>query len=173
MVTFRTRPPARPARIRTAILALLLTGCGAHQQAAHQGLVRLSDDEVKGLDPQKISALTSLRVAEDQFEGLTRHADVPAPENFLAVHLSGAGAVNYSGFADPAYDRLVAQALDTAASVERTRLLQAAEARMLEAAPILPIYHYVSRSLVAPDLAGWQDNPMNIHPSRLLYRVKQ
>ncbi|MEO6216793.1 MAG: hypothetical protein ABIO86_12235 [Sphingomonas sp.] len=189
-MTFRMPPPARPAMIRTAILALLLAGCGSHQQAAHQGLVRLSDDEVKGLDPQKISDLTSLRVAEDQFEGLTRHrvdgrveldlaskvecnaaglacraslkpglhfsdgtpitaltfaarsgwiADVPAPENFLAVHLSGAGAVYYSGFANLAYDRLVAQALDTAAPAQRTRLLQAAEERMLKAAPILPI----------------------------------
>ena len=44
---------------------------------------------------------------------------------------------------------------------------------MLKAAPILPIYHYVSRSLVAPDLAGWQDNAMSIHPSRLLSRTKR
>ena len=97
--------------IHTAFLALLLAGCDSHQQAAHQGLVRLSDDEGKRLDPQKISDLTSLRVAAGE--------------------------------------------------------------RMLKAAPILPIYHYVSRSLVAPDLAGWQDNPMNIHPSRLLYRTKR
>ena len=68
---------------------------------------------------------------------------------------------------------LIAQALDTAAPARRAQLLQAAEDRLLRAAPILPIYHYVSRSLVAPDVAGWQDNAMNIHPSRLLYRQKR
>jgi len=78
-----------------------------------------------------------------------------------------------SGFADPDYDRLVAQPLDAARPMARARLLQVADQRLLDAAPILPIYHYVSRSLVAPDVAGWQDNAMNIHPSRLLYRVKR
>ncbi|WCM27996.1 hypothetical protein NDN01_03445 [Sphingomonas sp. QA11] len=34
-----------------------------------RGLVRRSDEEVKTLDPRKISDLTSLRVAQDQFEG--------------------------------------------------------------------------------------------------------
>ena len=84
-----------------------------------------------------------------------------------------AGAVNYSGFADPDYDRLVARALDTGDPAARTALLRTAEERLLRAAPILPIYHYVSRTLVAPDVQGWQDSPMNVHPSRLLYRVQQ
>lgn len=60
-----------------AVLALLtLASCGGtprQQQQAANRLVRLSDDEVKSLDPQKASDLTSLRIAADQFEGLTRY----------------------------------------------------------------------------------------------------
>jgi len=55
---------------------LLLVGCGQQALDSAPGpdqIVRLSDSEIKGLDPQKISDLSSLRVAADQFEGLTRH----------------------------------------------------------------------------------------------------
>ncbi len=92
-------------------------------------------------------------------------ADLPAAENFLAVHRSDAGAINYSGYADPEYDRL----LDAGMAGSSDALL-AAEQRLQRAAPILLLHFYVSRSLVAPDIGGWQDNGMNIHPSRILHR---
>lgn len=86
-------------------------------------------------------------------------ADLPAAENFLAVHASDAGAINYSGFDDVVYDHLLARGS-----------FDLAEERLVEQVPILLIDFYVSRSLVGTDIGGWQDNAMNIHPSRLLFR---
>ena len=92
-------------------------------------------------------------------------ADIAAPENFLYVHTKAAGASNYSGFADSLYEALLEKATQESDVKLRLDKMRAAEQYLMQQAPIIPLYHYVSRALVSPRLNGWRDNISNIHPS--------
>lgn len=100
-------------------------------------------------------------------------ADIAAPENFLYVHTKAAGASNYSGFDDPQYEKLLNAAIAQANPQARLQKMRAAEKYIMDQAPIVPLYHYVSRALVSPRLNGWRDNISNIHPSITLIEGTQ
>ncbi len=95
-------------------------------------------------------------------------ADLPTPENFLLVHQHANGAGNYSGYDNPDYDRVLAQAIAEADPAKRQVLMRQAEAILIADMPVLPLYFYVTRSLVAKRIAGWEDNISNVHPSHSL-----
>jgi len=82
--------------------------------------------------------------------------DYSYPTAFLELFLSG-NPMNLPGYANPAFDRLVGQG----------RFAEA-EALMLADYPVIPLYFYVSKHLVSPAVRGFEDNPLDIHPSRYL-----
>jgi ABC-type oligopeptide transport system substrate-binding subunit len=75
---------------------------------------------------------------------------------------------NLPGYENERYDQLLAEAEATVEPSAQMRLYAAAEALMLEDAPIAPLYFYVSKHLVSPEISGFESNVFDRHPSRYL-----
>jgi oligopeptide transport system substrate-binding protein len=76
--------------------------------------------------------------------------------------------INLTGYANPAYDALLKDAMATPDPAQRRALMEQAERIMLADHPVLPLYFYVNKHLVKPWVRGWSDNVMNIQYSRKL-----
>ena len=61
-------------------------------------------------------------------------------------------------------DALVFAAARTADPVARAAQLQRAEALMLDAAPVIPLYHNTHVFLIQPSVRGWHPTLLNHHP---------
>jgi ABC-type oligopeptide transport system substrate-binding subunit len=78
---------------------------------------------------------------------------------------------NLAGYENEHYDDLLEAALREPDAVERSRLMSVAEATMLDDYPIAPLYFYVSKHLVSPQVQGFEDNVLDQHPSRYLRKT--
>ncbi|GAB5486769.1 MAG: peptide ABC transporter substrate-binding protein [Parasphingorhabdus sp.] len=100
-------------------------------------------------------------------------ADLPTQENFLLVHQQANGSGNYSGYDNSKYNVTLASAIAEPDPQKRSHLMRDAEKILIDDMPILPLYFYVTRSLVSERVSGWENNISNVHPSRTLrIRVK-
>ena len=80
----------------------------------------------------------------------------------FAQVLRGDFALNLTHYRSAEYDTLLDQAAAEADSGRRRALLEQAERVMLRDHPLLPIYFYVNKHLVKPEVHGWYDNVMNV-----------
>ena len=90
------------------------------------------------------------------------------PNTFLDMFTSYSGN-NDTGWSSKRYDALITQAGKTVDRDGRYALLQEAEALLMAELPIIPIYTYVSKSLVSPDVRGWHPNILDIPPVQIYF----
>jgi oligopeptide transport system substrate-binding protein len=74
--------------------------------------------------------------------------------------------VNLPHYSSPRYDALLRSAALQQDPLLRGALLEDAERVMLADHPLLPLYFYVNKHLVKPEVLGWYDNVMNVVYSR-------
>ena len=74
--------------------------------------------------------------------------------------------INLPHYKSPEYDALLVRAAAETDEMKRRAVLQQAEAIALHDHPLLPLYFYVNKRLVKPEVAGWYDNVMNVVYSR-------
>ncbi len=84
----------------------------------------------------------------------------------FAQYLKSDFGINLPHYRSPQYDSLVSAAAVEVDAVKRRGLLEEAERVMLRDHPLMPIYFYVNKHLVKPEVEGWYDNVMNVVYSR-------
>ncbi len=87
--------------------------------------------------------------------------DYNDPYNFLQYLKSDFG-INLPHYASREYDALLIEAGRQTDIAKRRELLEAAERVALADHPVMPLYFYVNKHLVKPELKGWYDNVMNV-----------
>ncbi len=90
--------------------------------------------------------------------------------SFLQV-LKGGFGINLPRYASEPYDVALAMAAVSAGD-PRATWLATAERQLLSDVPLIPLYFYVSKHLVAPRVQGWYDNVMNVTYSKDLSLAK-
>lgn len=95
-------------------------------------------------------------------------ADFADPVTFLDLFVTGGGN-NWTGWGDPAYDRLIAAAARTVDPQQRFDLFQQAEALLLEQAPVAPLVFGARNFLIQPSVKGWEPAPVGIYQYKKVY----
>lgn len=112
------------------------------------------------------------RLEEGNFEiaKAAWNADYNDAQNFLYLMESRTGKHNYGRYSNKEFDRLMKLAQKTTDLSQRAEILYQAESIAIDDMPNIPVFHYVSKNLIAQDIKGFIDNPKNVHHWRYISR---
>lgn len=114
--------------------------------------------EIEELDWPELDARVMRGTA--QLFTMTWVADVPDPDSFLYSMFRRGEPNNFFGFADAAVDSLLELGRSTPPGEERRALYRTVEARILDQAPLVPLYHATNAYAWRPDIAGVETSPL-------------
>jgi len=119
------------------------------------------------IERSEISAMIS-DLRQGNFDiALTGAQEPPAVEPFLE-RFRAASTYNSGRYSSREFEAALDLALQQADPRQRAKGLQQAEALLNRDQPVVPLIEEVARNLVRPNVAGWQDNPLDVHLSRWL-----
>ncbi len=90
--------------------------------------------------------------------------DYNDPYTFLQ-YMQGGFGINLMHYVSKEYDALLDAAAKQVDLTRRRGLLEQAERAALADHPLIPLYFYVNKHLVKPEVSGWYDNVMNVYYS--------
>jgi oligopeptide transport system substrate-binding protein len=95
-------------------------------------------------------------------------ADYADAENFLFLFVSSNKTFNYPHYNSSTYDSLVAQSYKERDPAARAKILQEAEAVLMQDQPTAPLMVTASLWLVSSKVKGFEDNAVNDHLTRYM-----
>jgi oligopeptide transport system substrate-binding protein len=116
-----------------------------------------------------------VRLTAEEFKSLLQDIDSGDVEIFRSAWLADYNdaytfaqyfrsdfGINLPRYKSAEYDSLVSSAATQTDVAKRRELLQEAERVLLRDQPMIPLYFYVNKHLVKPEIDGWYDNVMNV-----------
>ncbi|MBX3736527.1 MAG: peptide ABC transporter substrate-binding protein [Candidatus Didemnitutus sp.] len=94
--------------------------------------------------------------------------DFVDPVTFLDMFVGG-GSNNWTGWTDRDYDAAIETAAAASEPAPRYAAFQRAEARLLDAAPIAPVFFGVRSYLISPTVKGWEPALLGFHQYKKVY----
>lgn len=128
------------------------------------------DLEVRSYDLKEFQSGLNQKQFQMYLYGWT--ADYPDPENFLRSLLGNSSPFNESGYNSAAFEDLMKQGDQQTDAQKRLDLYAQAEQVALGDAPLLPVYHQISYTLVKPYVKGLDITPAGILSLKDVYILK-
>lgn len=99
-------------------------------------------------------------------------ADYQDPETFLGISRKASGN-NYSNYDSPKFEELMDKAAAAGGNPEeRFKLLSEAERVLVDDVGQIPLLYYSFHNIVSPKLSGFEDNVMDVHPTRFISKAE-